>query len=168
MKKILLLAALLLFSNSLLAQKNSVSTFNSNACNFSAEFPEEPIVRKDSVQTQGYLLKIIEYVAFSESGVNYTVTCNDFPMAKMLNSKSAILNTLNNGVTPRVGGEIQQVEEFELSDNHGISYIEKSTQFTVYHQILLVDQKLFQMYVSGMNHDAGEEADKFYKSFKIK
>ncbi|MGN8224235.1 hypothetical protein [Gracilimonas sp. BCB1] len=167
MKQLLILVALFLISNSLFAQESSINTFRSDECKFSAQFPEEPIIRKDSVQAQGNLLKITEYIAFSESGVNYSVTCNDFPMGKMLNSKSAILNTLNNGVTPRIGGEIQQIEEFEISDYHGISYIEESTQFTVYHQILLFDQKLLQIYVSGMNHDAREEAEEFYKSFEI-
>lgn len=167
MKHFLLFTALLIISNSLFAQESSLYTFTSNECKFSAEFPEEPIIREDSVQAQGKLLKIINYVAFSETGVNYTIICNDFPMAKMLNSKNDILNTLNKGLTPIVGGEIQQVEAFELSDSYGISYIEKSSQFTVYSQMLVVEQKLFQMYVSGMDHDAGEESEKFYNSFKI-
>ncbi len=168
MKQFLVFATLLIISNSILAQENALSTFSSDECNFSVEFPEEPNIRKDSVQAEGNLLRITEYVSFSKSGVQYSITCNDFPVAKMLNSKNDILNLLKNGATPRVGGEIQQIEEFELEDNHGVSYIEKSNQFTIYNQILLVDQKLFQMYVSGMNHDAGEEAEKFYKSFKVK
>lgn len=167
MKNLLLLTTFLFNSSLIFAQESNVSNYSSEDCGFSVEFPGKPTVRKDSVLAQGNLLKITHYFAFSKSGVNHSITCNDFPIAKMLNSKRAILNVLKSGATPRIGGEIQQIEEFKLNGNHGISYIEKSSQFIAYNQILLVGQKLFQLYVSGMNYDASEEAEIFYNSFKI-
>lgn len=156
-----------LFGTQIHAQDPSNVLFKSSECGFSALLPNEPSVKKDSVFAQGQYIFTTEYLLTSESKVIYSITCGDFPVAKMLDSKQKILTTLRAGTAPKVGGEIQNLEEIDLNGNHGYSYIEKSDMFTVYNQILLAGDNLFQIHVSSLIKDAKAEADEFYKNFKL-
>ncbi|MEQ9266299.1 MAG: hypothetical protein RLN81_13805 [Balneolaceae bacterium] len=157
-----------LLSTGIIAQDAAMIHFTSEDCGFTALLPEKPAIRQDSVFAQDQVIYSTEYLSTSQSKVMYSITCGDFPVARMLDSTRKIMNTLRAGTAPKVGGEIQNVEEFEIDGNYGLSYIEKSDMFTVYNQILLVGDNLFQMYVSSLVKDAKDEAEVFYNNFKLK
>lgn len=167
MRKFLILTAFTFLTASSFAQENNWKEFSSEECNFSASMPNLPDISKDSVFAQGMTLNIIDYSTWSNSQVSFRITCSDFPISQNLTSNRQRFLTLKQGALPNFDGEIMDIKDLELEKHFGISYTERSDMFTIYYQNILVEDKILQMHVSGLEHDAKEEGEKFYSSISF-
>ncbi|MEQ9090974.1 MAG: hypothetical protein RIE52_07765 [Balneola sp.] len=149
------------------SQSHNLETVTSDKCNFSANIPKNPAVATDSVYTQGQKVHTITYTSWSKEQVTYSITCSDFPPAHLFDTPRKTFKMLRSAAVPAVDGKLEDMQSITAQGYNGISYTEKSDLFSVYNWVLIVDQKIFQMYVSGLNHDAHEEAKQFFEDFKL-
>ena len=167
MRKFLLLTAFTVLTTVSFAQENVWKEFSSEECNFSASMPNLPDIARDSIFVEGMTLNTIDYSTWSNSRVSFGIACSDFPVSQNLTSNRHRFLILKQEVSPNFGGEILDLKDLELEKNFGISYTEKSDMFTIYYQNIIVEDKILQMHVSGLEHDAKEEAEKFYSSIRF-
>ena len=130
------------------------------------EMPIKPSISKDSVFVQGQYINTTEYRAF-ESEIIHSVTCSELPAWKNITTKSRTLSILKEVANPKMNGEIVDLIEIEVDGYFGLKYTETSgiTGYNIYNQLLLIEDKLFQMYVSSLSKDAEERADEFFNNF---
>ncbi|MEP0010633.1 hypothetical protein [Balneola sp. EhC07] len=167
MRTTFLLILIYLITTAVYSQNHNLETLKSDKCNFSASMPKNVSLATDSVYTQGQKVHTITYTSWSKEQVTYSITCSDFPPAHLFDTPRKTFTMLRSAAVPAVDGKLEDMQSITAFGHNGISYTEKSDLFSVYNWVLIVDKKIFQMYVSGLNHDAHEEAKQFFEDFKL-
>ena len=106
------------------------------------------------------------YDAFAGT-VLYSLSCSDYPVARVLTTKAKVLKMLRGSARARVGGAPMDLKEVEVNGYTGIEYAEHIGEGKVYHQAFVVGEKLYQLDVGDMLGKGRVETDRFFQSFSV-
>ena len=168
MKYLFLLLILFLGTTSFIkAQSSEWIHIKADKCDFEVMFPEQPVVRVDSMLANSKYIYSYDYSANSSDYIAYSVTCSDFPVASRLESKEKIISTLKQSATTMYAENPMMFEEINLDEYTGIFFVHKRGNMISYHHAYVVKNKLYQLYVAGLSKDAKQEASLFFESFSV-
>lgn len=168
MKNLVSLLILFFWATSFIkAQSNEWIHVKADKCNFEVIFPDQPVIKIDSMLAESKYIYSYDYSASSSDYVAYSVTCSDFPVASLLKSKEEIISALKQSATAMYAEKPMMLEEVNLDEYTGIFFVHKRGDIISYHNAYLVKNKLYQLYVAGINKDAEHEASLFFDSFSV-
>ncbi|MCT4595570.1 MAG: hypothetical protein N4A57_15080 [Anaeromicrobium sp.] len=175
MKKIITIFMLVCLVGSMMvgcgSSEAAFKTFTSEDSSFSIDFPGEPKVETQTIDTQAGEMKI-EFFMVEEKNVAYNVARNTMPDAVLSQDPDVVMTNGCNGAVANTGGTNANIEDITIAGHAGkyVTYDINAEGRTLkaHQQVVLIDNVMYQTSVISDEDDKYKEnREKFFNSFKV-
>jgi hypothetical protein len=148
------------------AQSSAWKTYSYAADGFSASFPSEPALQKQSVPTDAGTFELRAYVANDGDSALYIGVC-DYGSTASNTDPDAILNGARDGAVENVKGRLVSTKKITFGVYPGLNYEIESDSLHFSGRMYLVGSVLYQVVAAAPAAKPYASSSKFLDSFQL-
>jgi hypothetical protein len=133
---------------------------------FTATFPFEPALQKQSVPTAGGTFEMRSYIAQDGTTALMTVVC-DYGAPAEGKDPDSLLDSAQNGALTNANAHLISGKKITMGVNHGVEFVAESDQFHFNIRMFMVGTTLYQTLVVAPVKQPYESAMRFLDSFHL-
>lgn len=136
------------------------------AAGFSASFPSQPVIEKQSVPTDAGAFDLQTYQAEDASSTLIAAVC-DYGSSASGKDPDALLEGAKQGAVNNIKAHITSEKKITLGANHGIAFEADSDSAHISARIYLVGNTLYQTIVASPASTPYADSGRFFDSFQL-